>query len=155
MDKRFPLHFGGRHSRKGGWQQVDGKVKFALWITPDTKEKVEDQYKKDNCRSKSEFIEKAITFYCGYLSSQNNREYLPHAVLSCLQGSMDSMEDRLAGILFKIAVELSMLLHVTAAADDIDESSLSRLRGMCAEEVKKLHGTVRLDDAVRYQRDDG
>ena len=39
------------------------KRKFALWIYPETLEKVENAYEKDNCRSQSEFIEKAVNFY--------------------------------------------------------------------------------------------
>ena len=68
-----------------------------------------------------------------------------------MQGSLDSFEDRMATLLFKIAVELSMMLHVTAAANEIDEDTLTRLRGLCVEEVKRLRGSVRLDDAVRFQ----
>ena len=57
----------------------------------------------------------------------------------------------MASLLFKIAVELCMVLHVTAAANQIDEDTLSRLRGLCVEEVKRLRGAVRLEDAVRFQ----
>ena len=45
----------------------EGKVKFPLYIFPDTMEKVDILYEADNCRSKTEFMEKAIRFYCGYL----------------------------------------------------------------------------------------
>ena len=38
----------------------ENKKKFALWIHPSSLEKVERLYQLDNCRSKSEFIEKAI-----------------------------------------------------------------------------------------------
>ena len=36
------------------------KKKFALWLYPETLEKVTEIYTLDNCRSKSEFIEKEI-----------------------------------------------------------------------------------------------
>ena len=45
---------------------ADNKYKFALWVQPETMSKVEKLYKDDDCRSRSEFIEKAILFYCGY-----------------------------------------------------------------------------------------
>ena len=51
-------------------------------------------------------------------------------------------------------VALCMVLHVTAAANQIDEDTLSRLRGLCVEEVKRLRGAVRLEDAVRFQNGD-
>lgn len=127
------------------------KIRIPLWIYPSVEEKIMKNYESDNCKSPSEFIEKAITFYCGYLASEEYKQYLPNVIVSTMQGSLDSFEDRMATLLFKMAVELSMMLHVTAATNEIDEDTLSRLRGLCVEEVKRLHGSVRLDDAVRFQ----
>ena len=47
--------------------EFDNKIKFPLWIYPQTIENVRTHYKHDNCKSQSEFIEKAISFYIGYL----------------------------------------------------------------------------------------
>lgn len=128
------------------------KKKFALWLHPETLAKVEKQYRDDDCRSRSEFIEKAILFYAGYLAADNCRDYIPNVVVSTVKGSLDSLENRMASLLFKVAVELSMMLHVTSAANAIDENTLTRLRGLCVEEVKRLHGAVRMEDAVRFQK---
>ena len=130
------------------------KIRIPLWIYPSTEEKVQKYYEADNCKSPSEFIEKAIIFYCGYLASEEYKQYLPNVLVSTMQGSLDSFEDRMATLLFKIAVELCMVLHVTAATNQIDEDTLARLRGLCVNEVKRLRGSVRLDDAVRFQNDE-
>ena len=50
------------------------KVKFPLWAYPETMTDVEVHYKNDNCKSQSEFIEKAIKFYVGYLDEEKKRE---------------------------------------------------------------------------------
>ena len=131
--------------------EKEKKIRIPLWIYPSVEEKIQKNYEADNCKSPSEFLEKAILFYCGYLASEEYRQYLPNVLVSTMQGSLDSFEDRMATLLFKIAVELSMMLHVTAAANEIDEDTLTRLRGLCVEEVKRLRGSVRLDDAVRFQ----
>lgn len=68
----------------------------------------------------------------------------------CRAASMPCM----ATLLFKIAVELCMMLHVTAATNEIDTDTLSRLRGLCVEEVKRLRGAVRLEGAVKFQNGD-
>ena len=80
--------------------------------------------------------------------------FLPTSIKAYLDGWLDQSENRMASLLFKIAVELCMVLHVTAAANQIDEDTLSRLRGLCVEEVKRLRGAVRLEDAVRFQNGD-
>ena len=131
--------------------EKEKKIRIPLWIYPSVEEKIQKNFEVDNCKSPSEFIEKAILFYCGYLASEEYRQYLPNVLVSTMQGSLDSFEDRMATLLFKIAVELSMMLHVTAAANEIDEDTLTRLRCLCVEEVKRLRGSVRLDDAVRFQ----
>ena len=128
------------------------KRKFALWIRAEIMEKIEALYKKDDCRSRSEFIEKAVLFYSGYLTAEQTEGYLPAVVISAMQGSLGRYEDRTARLLFKMAVELSMLLHTVAATNEIEEESLSRLRGMCVQEVKSLKGSITLEEATDFQR---
>jgi hypothetical protein len=130
----------------------ENKKKFALWIHPSTIEKVDRLYQLDNCRSKSEFIEKAVLFYAGYVSAEDCREYFPEAIVSTIQGSLDTFENRMASLLFKYAVELAMMMHVTAANFRVDEDTLTRLRGRCASEVKRLNGSISFEEAVRYQK---
>lgn len=128
------------------------KNKFALWMYPETLERVEKLYQEDGCKSRSEFIEKAINFYCGYLTAENYKEYFPEVIVSTVQGALDSFENRMASLMFKCAVELAMMMHVTAASFRVDEDTLSRLRGKCVNDVKRLNGRITFDDAVKYQK---
>ena len=128
------------------------KQKFALWVTEETMQKVEKLYREENVKSRSEFIEKAINFYCGYLTAEDGKVYFPQVIVSILQGALGAFENRMASLLFKMAVELSMSLHVTAANSEIDEETLARLRGMCVDEVKRIHGAVSFDEAYKFQK---
>lgn len=130
----------------------DTKKKFALWIHQSTLDKAARLYKLDNCRSKSEFIEKAVLFYAGYVSAEDCREYFPEAIVSTVQGSINTLENRMSSLLFKLAVEIAMTMHVAAANFHIDEDTLSRLRGKCVNEVKRINGRLNFDEAVRYQK---
>lgn len=47
------------------------KEKMAVYFQPETIKKIEQEYKEDNCASKTEFIEKAVKFYIGYLRQQD------------------------------------------------------------------------------------
>ena len=73
------------------------KRKFALWISKETIEKAKESYKDDNCSSASEFIEKAILFYLGYLSSQENQDYLAQVIPSTVKGIVDESANRMGG----------------------------------------------------------
>ena len=132
--------------------EKEKKIRIPLWIYPSTQEKIQKNYANDDCKSPSEFIEKAILFYAGYLTANDYRGYFPNVIVSTVKGNLDSLENRMASLLFKLAVELSMNLHVTAANSEIDADTLSRLRGMCVEEVKRLHGSVSMENAVKFQK---
>lgn len=130
----------------------ENKKKFALWVYPDTLETVSELYRGDNCESKSEFIEKAIRFYAGYLTSEDKSAFLPTVVTSTLKSIVAESDNRQSRLLFKLAVELAMLQNVVAASQEIDPESLERLRGECVREVKRLNGGFSLNDAVTWQR---
>ena len=130
---------------------VIGKEKFALWITPEAKKEVEAHYKQDNCKSQSEYIEKAVRFYSGYLETQHADAYLPRVLSEVLEGKLGAFGKRMGHLLFKLAVEMDMMMNILAAAMEIPEEQLRDLRGRCVQEVKKTHGMISLDDAVEYQ----
>jgi len=127
------------------------KRKFALWARQDTYDLIEAHFAADGCKSKSEFIERAVRFYAGYLSQTGAQDYLPKALVSTMRGMLDAQEDRQASLLFKLAVEMAVLMHVTAAANEVDPDVLTRLRGRCVQEVKALRGRISFDDAARFQ----
>ena len=77
------------------------------------------------------------------------REFFPKVVLSTIQGTLDSFENRMATLLFKMAVELSVLNRVTAATVDVEELNLTRLRGRCVDDVKRINGCISFDQAVK------
>ena len=131
----------------------ENKRKFALWVKPTALSLVDDLYQSDNCKCKSEFIEKAILFYSGFLKTEGGNEYLPKVLISTIRGILASFEDRQSALLFKLAVEMCMMLHVTAATNEIDDNTLARLRGRCVQEVKELRGAISFDKAVRFQKE--
>ena len=124
------------------------KYKFALWIYPETMEKINELYKKDDCRSRSEFIEKAIRHYLGYLEAEDNISYLPNAFLSAMKSIVAESDNRINRMLFKLSVELAMMMNVLAATHNIDKLALIRLRGECIKEVKRINGSLTFEDAV-------
>ncbi len=129
-----------------------GKKKFLLWIYPSTQELVKNNYRKNQCKSQSEFIERAIQYYVGYLSAEDDTSYLPNSFLSNMKSIAAESDNRTSRMLFKIAVELAVLQNVVAATNEIDEVTLSRLRGECVKEVKRLNGSLSFDDAVDWQK---
>lgn len=129
------------------------KQKFALWAYPNTLEEVDKAYEGDNCKSKSEFIEKAINFYLGFLKQEDNINYLAPRITSSVDAVVHGTEQRINRNLFKIAVELGKLSHMLAAVNDVDEETLQELHEMCLDEVRHINGVINFDRAVKFQND--
>lgn len=130
----------------------ENKRKFPLWLHPETLEQIETVYQKDDCRSRSEFIEKAIRFYLGYLTASDDSSLLPNAFLSNMKSIVAESDNRQSKLLFKLSVEMAMMMNILASMQEIDDLTLSRLRGECVKEVKRLNGSFSMDDAVHWQR---
>ena len=59
----------------------DNKDRLTYRPEPETKQKIERWYQEDNCRSKNEFIEKAVNCYADMLAAGESTA-LPRAVQS-------------------------------------------------------------------------
>lgn len=129
------------------------KRKFALWISKDTIDRAKQSYKDDNCSSASEFIEKAILFYLGYLSSQENQDYLARVIPATVKGIVDESSNRMGRLLFKMAVELAVIENILAAVCEVDRQELKRLRGQCVEEIKRTNGMISFEQALQWQKE--
>ena len=131
---------------------VVGKNKFALWLTPESKALVESHYREDDCRSQSEYIEKAIRFYTGYLETERADLYLPRVLSEILEGKLDMLGRRIGSLLFKLAVESNISNHLLAADTDMDMRTYEKLRGRSVREVKETNGRISFKDDLRFQK---
>ena len=107
-----------------------------------------------NVRSRNEFVAEALKFYMGVSSCRKSRKLFLQSLASVLTGTVQDSENRLARMDFKIAVELSKLSQVIAYTHDVDEESLNRLHVKCVDEVRRINGTVKFEDAYHYQKRD-
>ena len=127
------------------------KEKVAVYFHPEKIMKSEQEHQEDNCASKTEFIEKAVKFYIGYLR-QEEVNYLSPMITETVKAQIKGTEQRLARLLFKVTVELGKLFHMTAALNDVDDEILKSLHAMCVTEVRKINGIIDYEDAVDYQQ---
>jgi hypothetical protein len=127
------------------------KKRMAVYFQPETIKKIEQEYRRDNCASKTEFIEKAVKFYIGYLNEEDNINYLSPMITETVKAQIKGTEQRLARLLFKVAVELGKLSHMTAAVNEVDDETLDKLHAMCVNEVRRINGIIDYEDAAEYQ----
>ena len=128
------------------------KRRFQLWLKPSVLDMAEELYESDNCISRSEFIEKAVKFYAGYLYSQRSQDYLPRVVTSTIKGITAESTNQISRILFKMAVEQAITMNVVAATCGISREQLDKLRATCVSQVKKTNGSYSFEDAYNLQK---
>lgn len=133
---------------------IRNKEKFALWAYPETLDEISAAYEQDNCKSKSEFIEKEVKFYLGYLKQERNVNYLSPMIISQMNAVVAGTEQRFSRNLFKIAVELGKISHTLSALNDVDDDTLQELHAMCVDEVRHINGCINFENAVRFQNDE-
>ena len=137
----------GSKTPKGGIS-IGNKKKYAFWLTPEADQAVEENCKRANCGSRSEFVEKAILFYCGYLNAQEAESYLP----PLLSETLERFGNRIGSLLFKQAVESNIINHLIAADSDLDVDTYERLRNRSVREVMETRGKISFKDDVIFQK---
>ena len=131
--------------------QMKEKIRFQMRISPETDQRVKAAIPLSNCRSQNEFVEQALNHYCACLQAQDSSSILAPALVNAVRAAVQNSENHISRLLFKLAVEVDILMHVMASAVEIDPVVLDQLRGVCVREVKKSSGAISLEKAVRYQ----
>ena len=128
--------------------------KITIRLSDETLKKCNEGMDITNCKVRNEFIEKAIEFYSGYVSAEVHSEFLSDTVTDSMEGIAKALENRFGRLLFKIAVEMAILEQMLAAINEMDDETIERLHKRCVDEVKKINGIIKMEDAVKYQRRD-
>lgn len=128
------------------------KVRKGFYIDQDLLERVDSLLQAADVKSRNEFLNQALKFYIGYLTSEKIENYMLTTISSVIHSTVKDSENRMARALYKLAVETSKLSHVIAYSHGVDEETLRKLQGMCADEVKRINGVVNFEDAYSFQR---
>ena len=131
------------------------KEKFPLSLSPEKKAILEGRYQEDGSRSITAFIERAVDFYLDYLSANNAGLFLPTSIKSYVDGRLGQLENRMASLLYKQAVEQDMVAGILADAYQFNEDDLQRRRTESINNVKKTNGRISLDQRVREVWEEG
>ena len=126
--------------------------KITIRLSDETLKKCNKGMNIINYKVRNEFIEKAIEFYSGYVSAEVHSEFLSDVITESMEGIAKALENRFGRLLFKIAVEMAKLEQMLAAINEMDDETIERLHKRCVDEVKKINGIIKMEDAVKYQR---
>ena len=69
-----------------------------------------------------------------------------------MRGTIHDSEQHIASLLFKLAVEMDMVMNIMAADRGLTTEDLRTLRGRCVQEVRETHARISFQDAFSYQK---
>ena len=130
--------------------KTENTHKMTIRLSPVTEFRLERDYRLDGSRSKNEFIEKAITHYQDILEAEQN-ETLPVAIQSAIDGRLGLFEDRLAQLLYKLAVETDMGISAILDCIQLDTDYLRKLRANSVKSVKATNGLLTFEQKAKEQ----
>ena len=122
--------------------------KYTLTIRMDGKKEKEIREKmgEAHVRSLNAFVLKAIEFYLGYLRQGKNLNYISPILASSIKSEMKNSEQNMSEIIFKMAVQITMLTQVVADDHNFHSEYLEELYRWSAEKVASTNGIISLED---------
>ena len=91
-------------------ENKSAKNRLTFRPSDETRRRIEQWYKADNCNSLNDFIEKAVNNYIDRLEINDDNCLLPTAISSAINGRLGLLEKNLSSLSFNHAVELDMLV---------------------------------------------
>ena len=128
--------------------------KMTVRLSDLTAYRLETSYQRDGSRSKNEFIEKAIVRYLDSIEAEQS-ETLPIVIQSAIDGRLGMFEDRLAKLLFKLAVEADMGISSLLSYLKYDPGYVQKLRANRVKNVKATNGRLTFEQKVKEQYEEG
>ena len=72
-------------------------------------------------------------------------------LVSAFKGTVHNSENHISRLLFKLAVEMDIVMNILAAEINASPEVVEKVRGRCIQNVKKTCGYILFRDAAEYQ----
>ena len=134
-------------------ENKSAKNRLTFRPSDETRQRIEQWYRADNCSSMNDFVEKAVNNYIDRLVINDDNCLLPTAISSAINGRIGLLEKNLSSLSFNHAVELDMLVSIVAEAFNFSREDMKQLRAQSVKNVKNTNGRISLEKRTQ-QRDE-
>lgn len=130
-----------------------GTKKTTIFLSEDKISKYDEVAKYAHCASRSEFVEKALDFYCGYVLTQDNADYFSTAIDTMLDGKISMLGSQIGKVIYKLAVEVQTMMYMTGDIYEADMEKIDRAREYSEDDVKSINGILDFKQVVNLCRE--
>ena len=134
-------------------ENKSAKNRLTFRPSDETRQRIEQWYRADNCSSLNDFVEKAVNNYIDRLVINDGNCLLPAAISSAINGRLGLLEKNLSSLSFNHAVELDMIVSIVAEAFNFSREDLKRLRAQSVKNVKATNGCISLKKRVQQSEE--
>ena len=106
--------------------------------------KCDEMTKKLGLESRNEYIRSAVEFYTEWCEMSHTQKFLTPALESVIGAKVRDSENRIARVLYKMAVQQNALTHVLATAYNWSTKELNDLYLTAEDDAKGWNGTLDL-----------
>ena len=134
----------------GGVMSENKKVKFTVYLDEEILNQADKAVEDSGCKSRNEFIIKAIENYIAEQTLVNANPILTNKIAELISKSNDVAMKKVASGLFRYAVFLDMTIQMIADCIDIDDVVLEEYRKRAYNNVRRTRGRISLDSTLYH-----
>ena len=131
------------------------KIKKSYAFKPRIAEMIESHKYVHNGRE-IDFVSQAISNYCAEIAGEKSLDVLCNRMYKIISAEADCHSNRMATLLFKIAVDVAILNHTIGAGYvNLTDSEMRYIRNKALTDVRKSHGFISFEKAMEEERQKG
>ena len=131
---------------------MGNKEKYSFWMHPEMIEEIEKALPYSYNSNRSSFVRSAVNFYIGYLMQKQSVDYIAPLISNEIKNQVESLQDCLSEMIFKLAVESAKQNSILSCAYKIDDELSDRIQNICAEKVAETNGIIDFK-TIKYDND--
>ena len=109
------------------------------------------KYATDGCEI--DFVAEAIRNYCADMDGERNVDVMCERMGKLYRAEINNHSNRMAHLIFKMAVELAIQNHLLAAGYvGLTDAEMRQIRNMANDRVRKSRGFLLFEEALEEER---
>lgn len=128
----------------------ENKQRISIYIDRDLVKKGDGLLSLADCKSRNEFVTKAIERYIAELALGGDISFVTEALSASISKACNESFAKVSGALFRYAVYVDMMVRILAECVDLTPGELEEFQRQAYNNVRRTRGKVSLDETLRH-----
>lgn len=128
----------------------ENRQRISIYIDRDLVKKADGLLSLADCKSRNEFVTKAIERYIAELALGGDNSFVTEALSASISKAYNESFAKVSGALFRYAVYVDMMVRILAECVDLTPGELEEFQRQAYNNVRRTRGKVPLDETLRH-----